>query len=130
MKQNLKVILVIFVFCFNQALIAQKKSEPAPKPYYPSFSWDKVPVYIHSGNNLGLSDEDVEFIATHCDFYCFEKNHGLSTHGSAEAGHEFDAQRIKAINPDIHLLYYWNTFLDYPFTLAHDVYESHPEWWL
>ena len=103
------------------------KTQPT---YYPPFSWDKVPVYIHSGNNLGLSDEEVEFIATHSDFYCFEKNHCLSTHGSAEAGHEFDAQRIKAINPDITLLYYWNTFLDYPFTEANQVYESHPEWWL
>ncbi len=115
---------------FIPASFSQQQIWERVPSYYPSFSWDKVPVYIHSGDSEGLTEEEVEFIASHCDFYSFEKSHGLNTHGSTEAGTEFDAMRIKAINPDITLLYYWNTFLDYPFADAHEVYEAHPEWWL
>lgn len=28
------------------------------------------------------------------------------------------------------VIFYWNTFLDYPFYKASKVYENHPEWWL
>ena len=130
MKRNFTQLNVILLLVFNLPAYSQDKGATEIPSYYPAFSWDKVPVYMHSGDSDGLTEEEVEFVATHCDFYCFEKTHGLNTHGSAEAGTEFDAQRLKAINPDIPLLYYWNTFLDYPSTDAHDVYESHPEWWL
>ncbi|MCP4310320.1 MAG: T9SS type A sorting domain-containing protein [Bacteroidetes bacterium] len=115
----------IIICVLASALFAQGTAEN-----YPPFSWDKVPVYMHSGDRDGLSDEEVAFVATHCSFYCFEKAHGVDALGSTEAGTEFDAQRLKAVNPDIALLYYWNTFLDYPFAEAHTVYENHPEWWL
>ena len=123
---NLKSMLLILL----TGITACSQDKADVPDYYPGFSWDKVPVYLHSGDSDGLTDEEVEFIATHCDFFCFEKTHGVNVHGSAEAGHEFDARRIKAVNPDITLMYYWNTFLDYPSTDAHKVYESHPEWWL
>jgi len=50
----------------------------------PKFSWNTVPVYIHVGKNDGLTDEEVEFVATHSDFVCLEKSHGSSKHGSTE----------------------------------------------
>lgn len=121
--------ITLFLF-FIISLTAFSQDGMEIPAYYPPFSWDKVPVYMHSGDSGGLTEEEVEFVAAHCDFYCFEKTHGMNTQGSTEAGTEYDARRLKAINPDIHLLYYWNTFLDYPFADAHDVYESHPEWWL
>jgi len=97
---------------------------------YPPFSWDKVPVYIHFGDNDGLSDEEIEFVATHSNLVCFEKGHGVNTHGSTEKGIEADAARLKKINPDVKVIYYWNTFLDYGMYDAHEVYANHPEWWL
>ena len=60
----------------------------------------------------------------------FEKGHATAIHGSTEKGIEADAARLKKINPDVKVIYYWNTFLDYPMYDAHEVYASHPEWWL
>ncbi|MFC2090827.1 putative glycoside hydrolase [Bacteroidota bacterium] len=97
---------------------------------YPVFNWDKIPVYIHFGHNGGLSDEEIEFVATHSDFVCFEKGHGTSIHGSTEKGIEADAARLKQFNPDVKVIYYWNTFLDYNMYDAHKVYQEHHEWWL
>jgi len=77
-----------------------------------------------------LSDEKVKFVATHSDFVCFEKGHGINFHGSSEKGIEADAAKLKKINPDLKVIYYWNTFLDYPMYDAHEVYAQHSEWWL
>lgn len=97
---------------------------------FPKYSWDTVPVYIHFGDNAGLTDEEVEFVASHTNFVCLEKAHGMNVHGSTEKGILHDTVRLKAANPDLKLIYYWNTFLDYSMFDAHQVYEQHPEWWL
>lgn len=97
---------------------------------YPNFSWDTVPVYIHYGDPNGYTDEAIEFIASHSDFVCMEKSQGKNVHGSVEKGQIADAKRLKAANPDIKVLFYWNTFLDYGGYDAHEVYQQHPEWWL
>ena len=127
--KNKLLFITVLLFAALQ-LSGQQKSAADINSIYPAFSWETVPVYIHSGDKDGLTDEEVEFVAGHSDFVCFEKAHGYAAHGSVEAGTEFDAQRIKTINPEITLLYYWNTFLDYSFAEAHEVYDSHPEWWL
>jgi hypothetical protein len=97
---------------------------------FPEFSWETVPVYIHFGDNAGLTDEEVRFVASHSNLVCLEKAHGMEVHGSSEKGILHDAVRLKAVNPKLKLIYYWNTFLDYPMYDAHQVYEQHPEWWL
>ena len=97
---------------------------------FPEFSWDTVPVYIHFGDRGGLTDEEVEFVASHTNLVCLEKAHGLDVHGSTEKGILHDTVRLKAANPDLKVIYYWNTFLDYPMYDAHLVYEKRPEWWL
>ncbi|MDX2431816.1 MAG: putative glycoside hydrolase, partial [Bacteroides sp.] len=129
MKKRLRSLGAILYLSSALLLNAQQDTAEAPD-YYPEFSWETVPVYIHFGKNDGLSDEDVNFVATHSDFVCLEKAHGINPHGSTEAGIDFDTQRLKAVNPNLKLIYYWNTFLDYSMFDAHDVYESHPEWWL
>ncbi len=97
---------------------------------YPKFSWDTVPVYIHFGANEGLSDDEIAFVAARTNLVCLEKAHGVDVHGSTEKGIFADSLRLKAINPDLKLIYYWNTFLDYPMFDAHQVYEQQPQWWL
>lgn len=99
-------------------------------PGYPLFSWDRVPVYIHFGDSDGYTDEAVAFMAAKSAFVCMEKTQGFNQHGSVEKGQVIDAARLKALNPDIKVLFYWNTFLDYPRYDAHQIYQSHPEWWL
>lgn len=100
------------------------------KNRYPEFSWNTVPVYIHFGKSSALTKEELEFVARHSDFICFEKGHGAQTHGSTEKGIEADAAAIKKLNPKAKVIFYWNTFLDYGSYEAHEVYNSHPEWWL
>ncbi len=116
----------------SSAAIASNSAFPAVNnpARYPHFSWDTVPIYIHYGNPDGYTDEAIQFIASHSDFVCMEKSQGMNVHGSAEKGQVHDAKRLKAANPDIKILFYWNTFLDYPFTAAHEVYQQHPDWWL
>ena len=96
----------------------------------PPFSWETIPVYIHFGDVDALTDEEVEFVASHTGFTCLEKGHGINKHGSTEKGIEADVKRMKQINPKLKNLYYWNTFLDYSLYDAHNVYQQHPEWWL
>ncbi|MCP4310332.1 MAG: hypothetical protein GY790_03635 [Bacteroidetes bacterium] len=120
-----RILLLLFLTVMISASFSQDNLKK-----YPPFNWDKVPVYIHFGDNDGLSDEEIEFVATHSGFVCFEKGHGINVHGSTEKGIEADAARLKKINPDLKVIYYWNTFLDYPMYDAHGVYAQHPEWWL
>jgi len=93
------------------------------------FSWDTVPVYIHFGKSSGsLSDSELSFVTNLSDFVCLEKGHGRNRFGSTEKGISFDAQRLKALNPKMKVLFYWNTFLKYPLYDACITVSKHPEW--
>lgn len=93
------------------------------------FCWDTVPVYIHFGKSIGpLSDSELRFVAKVSDFVCLEKGHGRGRFGSTEKGVAFDAKRLKALNPRMIVLFYWNTFLNYPLYDACREVTQHPEW--
>lgn len=96
--------------------------------HYPAFSWDTVPVYAHMRKVAqGFTDEEVEFLATHYDFITIEKAHGIEDYGTSEAGIITDARRLKAVNPDIKVLFYWNGLLGYPMYAAHDEFLAIPD---
>ena len=93
------------------------------------FSWDTVPVYVHFGKSSGpLSDSELRFVARLSDFVCLEKGHGRGRFGSTEKGIAFDAERLKALNPKMKVLFYWNTFLNYPLYDACETVANHPQW--
>ena len=96
---------------------------------YPRFSWDTVPVYIHFGKTpAALTDQEVQFVAGVSDFVCLEKSHARTQFGSTEAGTAHDAARLKAANPAIKVLYYWNSFLNYQMYDACAEVDKHPDW--
>jgi len=96
---------------------------------YPPFSWDRVPIYIHFGKTpAALTDEEVLLVARLSDFVCLEKAHARTQFGATEPGVKHDTARLKAANPDMKVLYYWNTFLNYPFYLAGAEVAENPEW--
>jgi arylsulfatase B len=97
---------------------------------FPDFSWETVPVYIHYGDQDGYPDEAVEFMAAKSNFISMEKSQGYNTHGSAFKGQMEDARRLHAADENIKVVFYWNTFLDYPWSEAHGQYQKNPEWWL
>jgi len=95
----------------------------------PHFSWDTVPVYIHFGKSSGpLSESELKFVAQASDLVCLEKGHGRGRFGSTEEGIACDAKRLKALNPRMKVLFYWNTFLNYPLYDACREVDDHPEW--
>jgi hypothetical protein len=120
MRKFARIVLVISFHCATLA------SGDSASPY---FSWDTVPVYIHFGKSSGsLSDSELRFVAEASDFVCLEKGHGRGRSGSTEKGIAFDAKRLKALNPRMKVLFYWNTFLNYPLYDACQTVASHPKW--
>jgi hypothetical protein len=100
-----------------------------PEDRVPPFSWDTVPVYVHLGKSSGpLTDDEVRFLAGLSDFVCLEKGHGRGRFGSTEKGIAHDAKRLKAANPRMKVLFYWNTFLNYHLYDAAATVDAHPEW--
>ncbi len=119
------ITAVCIALCNGLMLSAQDKS------HYPDFSWDKVPVAFHFAKRTGLmTPEEANFVVSHASFICLEKGHGGSEFKSTEEGIEKEAQQLKRLNPNMKVIFYWNTFLDYPMFEAHEEYSQHPEWWL
>jgi hypothetical protein len=127
---KIPILISVLAFVIISLTPANAQSKKTIKNRYPEFSWKKVPVYLHFGKRTALTEEELEFVAAHSDFICFEKGHGSLTHGSTEKGIEADAVAIKKLNPKAKVIFYWNTFLDYSMFEAHEVYNSHPQWWL
>lgn len=100
-----------------------------PHPRYPRFSWSTVPVYIHFGKTpAALTDAEVNSIAGVSDFVCLEKGHARTQFGSTEAGISNDAARLRAANPDMKIIYYWNSFLNYRLYNACSNVDLNPAW--
>jgi hypothetical protein len=115
--------IIVLASVFQCATLA---SGDSTSPY---FSWDTVPVYIHFGKSSGpLSDSELKFVAQVSDFVCLEKGHGRGRSGSTEKGIAFDAKRLKELNPRMKVLFYWNTFLNYPLYDACQTVAKHPQW--
>jgi hypothetical protein len=97
----------------------------------PKFSWDTVPVYAHFGATGGMSDTEIEFIANHYHFITLEKAHGASLHNGMTEPQTFaDVARIKKINPDAQVLFYWNLLLDYTTYQMSKVRPSNENWFI
>jgi len=123
----MQIRLLILLLLASVALAAAAAAE---EPDRPPFSWDTVPLYAHFGDVNGMTDEDVEFVASHYDFITLEKAHGRAKYGDTETGTIADVARIKAINPDAKILFYWNLLLDYPLYSVSDKREDNASWFI
>jgi len=79
---------------------------------YPSFSWDRIPLYMHIRKATSFSDDEIAFIARF-PLITFEKANGHKDHGSVEKGALIAARAVKKINPDATILYYRNVMVHY-----------------
>lgn len=95
----------------------------------PGFSWDRVPLNLHFGKrNASLTDAEIDFIARRSALIALEKSHGVTPHGSTEAGIADSARRITQRNPDAKVLFYFNAFINWP---GYDAFKTYrPEWTL
>lgn len=120
-------ISVIGVCVFLLVMGVETDAPAAPR--VPRFSWETVPVCIHFGKaSDALTDEELQFVARTASLVCLEKGHGTKRFGSTEKGIAHDAERLKALNPKITVLYYWNAVLNYPLYDACDEVKRHPTW--
>ncbi|MGB6222292.1 putative glycoside hydrolase [Haloferula sp.] len=102
--------------------ISTPSASAGDHPGWPKFSWDRVPVCLHFGiTGRTMNSEELKFVADTSNFICLEKAHGMKTLGSTEKGIAHDAKRIKELNPDAKVLFYWNGILNFSF---YDVYEE------
>lgn len=90
-------------------------------------SWLRVPLYIHFGKRTGaLTDEELDFLATHAEVVALEKSHGVIPHGSTEAGSADTARRLKQRNPAVKVLFYLNAFINWP---GYDAFKAYRDEW-
>mmetsp|Transcript_19483 Transcript_19483/g.30963 ORF Transcript_19483/g.30963 Transcript_19483/m.30963 type:complete len:352 (-) Transcript_19483:2425-3480(-) len=119
------MIILPFLFCAAAAL------------RWPEFTWDHVPVYMHTCNTSGAWNDTTLQYFTRFPLITFEKGQGvfaLSPEPYASLYAEdkiIDAcQQIKAYKPSIICIFYYNSFDDWPYYQLHDVFLQHPSYWL
>lgn len=78
----------------------------------PSFSWDRVPRYMHIRKHTAFTADEIRYLASF-PLVTLEKTTGAREYGSTEAGTLAAAKAIKQINPATKVLYYRNVFVHY-----------------
>ncbi len=97
----------------QEALAASPTSKgTAPRPAYPEFNWDHIPLYMHIRKAKSYTDEEIAFLAKF-PLITFEKANGHEDHGSVEAGTLIAARAVKKVNPKTTILYYRNVIVHY-----------------
>lgn len=78
----------------------------------PSFSWDRVPRYMHIRKDTAFTPEEIQYLATF-PLITFEKSTGTAEFGSTEEGTLAAARAVKQINPATKVLFYRNVIVHY-----------------
>lgn len=99
---------------FSSSGVSDGKADGRFPQKFPLFSWDKVPVYKMFGDGNGLTDEQARFIAATTDFVSFEKHHGSKRYQTVEKGTKHDIAKLRAENPKIKALMYFNASILWP----------------
>ncbi|MFI3331733.1 MAG: putative glycoside hydrolase [Rikenellaceae bacterium] len=79
---------------------------------YPEFSWNTVPVALHLGKDNDFTKEEIKFIAQF-PLVCFEKNQAERKYHDVVQGAYVANKAVKEINPNIKVLFYWNSLIDF-----------------
>ena len=117
----------------EEAFFASDGSRFVPRPYFPAFSWDTTPMYYHFGDiDRGLKAKEVKFIAERTSFIAIEKSHGYREFGDTVLGTKHEAEAFRQAKPGIKVLFYFNSFVAWPFTRFNRDYTAeglaaHPE---
>ena len=115
MKKTILTILFIIV-AFN-VMAQPAKNVDVVQSVYPKFSWDTTPQYfMFADGKRVLTTSEVKLIANKTNFICIEKNHAMEQLGAAEIGAKYEVKAFKSLNPDIKVLFYFNSAYAWPFT--------------
>lgn len=98
------------------------------KTTLPEFFWNKIPRWVAVRNRSAFSEEDVTSIASNYQLVMLEKANQQGFEyikdGIANA-----ATRIKALNPNLTTLFYYNTFINYGRYKANIEYDQNAAAW-
>jgi len=89
---------------------------------FPEFSWDRIPrtmLVRHGG--AGYTDDQIKAMARSYDIIVLEKANG------AFSGYQLTASRLKAENPKIKVLFYWNSELFFGHYGVDNLVDSRPD---
>ena len=78
----------------------------------PSFSWERVPQYMHIRKAKNFTEDEIKYLATF-PLVTFEKTTGSQTFQSTEDGTLAAAKAVKEVNPSTKILYYRNVIVHY-----------------
>jgi hypothetical protein len=91
---------------------SQTTKGKTPRPAYPEFTWERIPLYMHIRKATSYTDEEIKFLARF-PLITFEKANGHEDHGSVETGTLIAARAVKKVNPKAKILYYRNVMVHY-----------------
>ncbi len=122
-----KVLFLVFVLFF---LFSFSFSEEIPdkNSAYPDFSWDTVPTFAFLASGRHFTDEQAEFLAKHYSLVSTSIQQGIATEMKVEEARYYFARQLKKANPDVKVLFYWNSTLARPYSRAYETFNANPQW--
>ena len=98
--------------CKSQEEVALQSETNQSNSKLPEFSWDTMPLYMHVRKATAFTNEEIAYLAKF-PLITLEKSTGHETFGSTEKGAIAAANAIKAINPNVKILYYKNVVVNW-----------------
>lgn len=96
---------------------------------FPSFSWNTIPTYAHIAKSSDLfTDSEINFLANNFSLVCISAGHAWGTQGTTEKGFEIDCSRLKSVNPNQKVLFYWNSYISYKNYESMNKFDSNESW--
>ncbi len=96
---------------------------------FPKFSWDTVPRCMLIRKSTAYTDKEIRSIAENFDLVVLEKANGAGK-GSVMKGMLDTGARLKAVNPDIKVLFYWNSRIFFGHYGIDDAISKHKDEWI
>ena len=128
MKQTLT--LAALLLAPLSALQAADTSSPhaATSSSLPGFSWDRVPQWMIVRKRTAFTDDEIRLLAA-APIVVFEKSNGYEDAGCVEDGVLAAAKALKAVNPHVITIFYWNAVIEYGNYRANRVFDQHADTW-
>ena len=118
MKKNSYLYIVLILTLLSTGMsckVSENKKSPEltnSSSKYPTFSWDKMPLYMHLRKVEPFTETELDYLAQF-PLITLEKTTGSKTYGGTEKGSLEAAKAIKAVNPNTKILYYRNCIINW-----------------
>lgn len=104
-------------------------SDPEKLQHFPEFSWDTVPRTMLIRKSRAYTDAEIRLIAENYDLVVLEKANGAGKE-NVSLGMLDTGARLKAINPKIKVLFYWNSRIFFGHYGIDDSISEHQHEWI